>query len=45
VFALAVSAEWLRADTIIFKNGEEMDGTILEKDENAIKFEVKRARF
>ena len=38
-FAL-VLAFTLRADTVVFKNGEELEGTILEKDETELKLEV-----
>ncbi len=38
-FALVLALS-LRADTIVFRNGEELEGTILEKDESEIKLEV-----
>ncbi|MEI6234127.1 MAG: hypothetical protein WCT04_13815 [Planctomycetota bacterium] len=30
----------LHADTVVFKNGQELDGDILEKDENSLKLQV-----
>lgn len=38
--ALILAAAPLRADTIVFHNGEELDGTIIEKDDTMIKVAV-----
>ncbi len=38
VFAFSIAS--LRADTIIFKNGDELEGQVLEKDENALTLKV-----
>ena len=38
--ACALAAVSLRADTIVFHNGEELDGTIVERDENTLKVQV-----
>jgi hypothetical protein len=38
--ALLLTAAVSRADTIVFKNGEEIEGAVLEKDDIAIKLKV-----
>lgn len=37
---LLLTAPVLHADTVVFKNGEEIEGVVLEKDDNAIKLKV-----